>query len=212
MSYRDPGNLDTDDENSFYSTESIAMPRDQDQMDLGSDDQQAPLEQQSGSSNPQEQLGHTQQQSELNTLANLPPELFKAISEKIAQEILSQFQNPSHPPPPVQPILPSVNLQQASKWPTWDGNYSSFSAHIFSLRVKIEEDRLLLGSNRLICFNIFNSIPTERQARISHWYQSVGPDGSHNWQAFLAFITEQYDDKQARQTSRSQLQRMRMGP
>ncbi|KAI1001981.1 hypothetical protein K3495_g6220 [Podosphaera aphanis] len=188
MSCRVPGNLDTDDKGSLYSTESIAMSRDQDQMDL---------EQQSGSSNPQEQLGHTQQQSELNTLANLPPELFKAISEKFAKEILSQFQNPSHPPPPpIQPIPPSVNLQkQASKWPTWDGNYSSYSAHIFSLRVKIEEDSLLLGSNRLICFNIFNSIPIERQPRISHWYQTGGPNGSHDRQAFLAFITEQYEDK-----------------
>ena len=43
------------------------------------------------------------------------------------------------------------------------------------------------------------------------WYRSGGPDKTHNWELFLHHIVDQLENKKARQTARSQLQRMRMG-
>lgn len=37
------------------------------------------------------------------------------------------------------------------------------------------------------------------------WYRNGGSDGSCNWELFLAHITDQLENKQARQTARSQL-------
>lgn len=228
MPYRAPDTLidSSEDELSFQSPASINI---SDRMSLFEYSQEGrsnmTQEQQSGSQIPQEQPSPEFQQSDSNIAYNIPPEVYQTICEKVTQQILSQLRNspaqsvnppPNHQSPqiqiPTQTQLPPPVLQrEASKWPVWDGNSTTFEAHVYSLRVKIEEDRQLLGSDRSICFNIFNSVPTEKRLRIQQWFQKGGPDGSHNWQAFLTHFNDQFENKQARQTSRSQLQRMRMG-
>ncbi|SZF04708.1 unnamed protein product [Blumeria hordei] len=67
---------------------------------------------------------------------------------------------PTHPTQLSQSIQPSqpsflTSTKQPSQWPALDGSTTSLNAHLFLLRIKIEEDRAVLGSERAICFDIF---------------------------------------------------------
>ncbi|KAI0994023.1 hypothetical protein K3495_g14160 [Podosphaera aphanis] len=121
---------------------------------------------------------------------------------------------PPIPPTSEQQLIPATPLacqKKPNKWPIWDGSIVSFESHILNLRIKIEEDREFLGSNRSICLGIFNSLPVDKQPRVMHWYRTGGPEKTHKWESFLEHIVDQLENKQARQTARNQLQRMRMG-
>ncbi|KAI0991360.1 hypothetical protein K3495_g16827, partial [Podosphaera aphanis] len=94
----------------------------------------------------------------------------------------------------------------------WDGSTTSFNAHLFLLRIKIEEDRAVLGSDRAVCFDIFRSVPLDKQPRIQNWLETGGIDGKYDWNNFLDHLKEKFENKLARQTAADQLGRMRMGP
>lgn len=120
-----------------------------------------------------------------------------------------------------QPLLNAQNFPHAtstqpqykkpSKWPSWDGSITTLSSHIYQLIVKVEEDKRQLGSDRAICLGILNSIPVDKQSRVSHWFETGGPSGMHNWKDFVEHIKLEFEDKQARQTAGDLLYRMRMG-
>ena len=189
------------------------MPDHEDQIRNNSN--QSTQEQRNGPSMPGAQQNQGQSQNEPLNISNIPPELYQAICNHVTQTLFSQLHiNPPNLASQSQSNIPTV-LQphrKANRWPEWDGNVMSFEAHVYSLRIKIEEDKQLLGSDRSICLGIFNSIPTEKQPRILQWYRTGGPTKNHNWEQFLDHIVDQFEDKQARQNARSQLQRMRMGP
>lgn len=106
---------------------------------------------------------------------------------------------------------PPYPQKKISKWPEWDGNAESFSTHLFLLRAKIEEDNQFLGSARAICLEIFGSVPASKQPRIAHWIKTGGSGGVHDWDEFLKYLAEQFEDKQAKQAAGDLLGRMRMG-
>jgi hypothetical protein len=116
----------------------------------------------------------------------------------------------STPAPPTPPATTTIQ-RKAAKWPVWDGKTDSFKTHACLLRVKIEEDRSILGTDRAICMGIFNSIPADKRPRISHWFETGGPTGGYNWEEFLVVLRDKFEDRQAKQTAGDQLSRMRMG-
>ncbi|KAI1000302.1 hypothetical protein K3495_g7893 [Podosphaera aphanis] len=91
-------------------------------------------------------------------------------------------------------------------------NLSQTQYEMLYSRLKIEEDRSLLGLDRAICLGIFNSIPKEKQNRVPHWFETGGPLKNHSWVDFLNHIEQEFEDKQARQAAGNLLYRMRMGP
>ena len=101
--------------------------------------------------------------------------------------------------------------RKATKWPEWDGKAESFPTHAFLLRVKIEEDKPMLGSDRNICLEMFNSLPKEKQPRVDFWFREGGPERNYNWEKFLKHFEDQFEDKQAAQVAGDKLSRMRMG-
>ncbi|KAI0996563.1 hypothetical protein K3495_g11619 [Podosphaera aphanis] len=199
----------------------------------GNEDFPMTHEQQNGpsvASEQQSQQPHTPQAGEIN-LNSIPPALYQSIRDQITRDILAQFQvrqpnNQNFPQntysaPPATETFTSATSQasfnyqhsqkKASSWPVWDGSVSSFNAHARQLQIKIEEDKYMLGSDRAICLGIFRSIPSERQPRVLHWFETGGPKGDYSWREFLNHVKEQYEDKQARQTASNLLHRMRMG-
>ena len=157
MSYRFPDSIvdSSDDEITFHSPENSTMSGQNNQQVPSNEGDRATRERHDGSSIPQEQPNLAPSQSGPFDLSNIPPEVYQAIFERATQQILNSAQNFTAsvaPPPPI--------LRKTSKWPAWDGSNISFEAHVFNLKVKIEEDKLMLGSDRSICLNIFNSIPT----------------------------------------------------
>ena len=105
----------------------------------------------------------------------------------------------------------SPNPKKESPWPNWDGRTGSFLNFRSQLRVKIEEDRHLLGSDRAVCYGMLQTLPDNKKARAHGWFDRGGPDGSYRWEAFLGEFTALFEDKQARQTAGEQLTRMRQG-
>lgn len=105
----------------------------------------------------------------------------------------------------------AIIQRKATKWPVWDGKIDSFKTHACLLRVKIEEDRTILGTNRAICMEMFNSIPADKRPRVSHWFETGGSMGDYDWEEFLVALKDKFEDKQAKQTAGDQLSRMRMG-
>ncbi|KAI0994750.1 hypothetical protein K3495_g13429 [Podosphaera aphanis] len=165
---------------------------------------------------PQEQPSQPPQPTGVN-LSGITAAQYQAIRNIIIAEISNQN---ALPPPPVPHTVPSPipntiphipQSKHPSKWPVWDGSVLSFDSHVFLLRIKIEEDRNILGSNRAICFDIFRSIPTDKQPRILHWLETGGPDRNFDWEQFLKHLKDQFENKQARQTAADLLGRMRMG-
>ena len=127
-----------------------------------------------------------------------------------------QLSQPAHPTQQSQSIQPSqppflTSTKQPSQWPVWDGSTTSLNAHLFLLRIKIEEDRAVLGSDRAICFDIFRSVPSDKQPRILNWLETGGFDSNYNWNHFLDHLKETFENKLARQTAADQLGRMQMG-
>jgi zinc knuckle protein len=116
----------------------------------------------------------------------------------------------STPAPPTPPATTTIQ-RKATKWPVWDGKTDSFKTHACLLRVKIEEDRSILGTDRAICMGMFNSIPADKRPRISHWFETGGPTGGYDWEEFLGVLKDKFEDRQAKQTAGDQLSRMRMG-
>ena len=112
---------------------------------------------------------------------------------------------------PQTPSVTTAVQQKATKWPVWDGKTNSFKTHACLLRVKIEEDRNILGTDRAICMGMFNSIPADKRPRISHWFETGGPTGGYDWEEFLGVLKDKFEDRQAKQTAGDQLSRMRMG-
>ena len=101
--------------------------------------------------------------------------------------------------------------KKESPWPKWDGSTGTFLNFRSQLRVKIEEDRHLLGTDRAICYGMLQALPDEKKARAHGWFDRGGLDGTHRWEAFLEEFTALFEDKQARQNAGEQLTRMRQG-
>ena len=72
------------------------------------------------------------------------------------------------------------NKKKANNWPSWDGTPLTFRSYLVRLRAKIEEDRHLLGSDRAVCLGILDSVPDDKQNRVSHWFETGGVLGDYN--------------------------------
>ena len=220
----------TDKEDSFYSQESYTMSGQDNQF--MSNDQDHPMiqEQPSRPAMSQEQQNQLPQHNEAINLSAISPALYQALREQLTSEIRSQLSQPLQPAsesnlrPSSTPLssyvaqAPQSNLQfpsqvptSISQWSLWDGLVSSFDSHILQVQIKIEEEKAFLGSNRSICLGIFRSIPTAKQPRIIHWFETGGADRSHDWEKFIVHVKSQFQNKQARQTAGNLLKRMRMG-
>ncbi|KAI0996870.1 hypothetical protein K3495_g11311 [Podosphaera aphanis] len=161
-------------------------------------------EQMTGVQLSQDQANRETHQVGSSNSINIPPAIYQAICNQVTQQIMSQLQNitqipatqtaPPIPPTSEQQPIPATPLacqKKSNKWPIWDGSIVSFESHILNLRIKIEEDREFLGSNRSICLGIFNSLPVDKQPRVMHWYRTGGPKKTHKWESFLEHIVDQ---------------------
>lgn len=216
----------TDGEQSFYSQGSYTMSAKARQSGPNDEDHDMIQEQRSTSETLQEQQNRPLQNPGASYLSAIPPDIYAALREQLTREILSQLPNPILETQPQyaqssNPLAYTPNSKDTSQqipppstvnqWPVWDGLQTTFDSYLFQIRVKIEEERNFLGSNRSICLNIFRSIPPIKQPRILHWFEIGGPNGNYQWDLFLNHIKEQFENRQARQTAGNLLQRMRMG-
>lgn len=211
MSYQFPYNsnessnesvIESSDENTFYSQDLESQ--------MMSDN--AFQEQQAGPSVPPEQLENEANPYNGENFSNIPPALYEALYKKILQDVVNQSLNAqqvNHGQFPQNhynqnfqhPQSSAHSVEGASRWATWNGSITSIDSHIFQLKVKIEEHRTALGTDRNVCLNIFETIPSDKHPRIINWFQTGGPDGKYSWENFLAHIKDQFGDKQARQDS-----------
>jgi hypothetical protein len=76
---------------------------------------------------------------------------------------------------------------------------------------KIESERPRLGRNVDICNGILGTLPLEKQQRVANWYMTGGPDNRHDVDQFLGHVESQFEDKEAQQSARLLLTRIRMG-
>ena len=120
--------------------------------------------------------------------------------------------------PQPSPFIPHITTpaeviikKKESPWPSWDGSTSTFPNYRSQLRVKIEEDRHLLGSDRAVCYGMLQTLPDNKKARAHGWFDRGGPDGAYNWEGFLRELSTLFEDKQAKQAAGEQLTRMRQG-
>ncbi|RKF61623.1 hypothetical protein GcC1_154010, partial [Golovinomyces cichoracearum] len=82
-----------------------------------------------------------QSSSEILSSAKLPEQpLFKKVQDAKMNE--KNIGNTN------EELLTLLSKKKEAKWPEWDGKSESLRPYLFELRVKIEEDRHLLGSNR----------------------------------------------------------------
>ena len=108
------------------------------------------------------------------------------------------------------PLGPAPKKKE-SPWPKWNGKTGTFLNFRSQLRVKIEEDRHLLGSDRAVCYGMLQALPDDKKARAHGWFDRGGPGGNYHWEDFLGEFSALFEDKQARQAAGEQLTRMRQG-
>lgn len=101
--------------------------------------------------------------------------------------------------------------KKVSKWPTWNGEPSTFPFFLHLCRAKIEVDRAQLGPGKAICLDLVAALPEEKRPRVSFWFERGGDDGLFRVDGFLDHIKELFEDKQARQAAGRQLARITMG-
>ncbi|KAI0999758.1 hypothetical protein K3495_g8440, partial [Podosphaera aphanis] len=119
--------------------------------------------------------------------------------------------NEENPAMTSEQLLAALSKKKEAKWPEWDGKSESLRPFLFELRVKIEEDRHLLGSNRAVCLGMLGTLPKERKSRVDSWFESGGSTGSYDWKEFLDHFKEIFEDKQSLLTAGKELSRMKQG-
>ena len=136
-----------------------------------------------------------------------------AIQAAVQAAVQAALQQQAAVVPAAAPIGAGNQLpkKKESPWPKWDGTAGTFMNYHSQLRVKIEEDRHLLGSDRAICYGMLQSLPATQQARAHGWFNKGGPEGDYNWEVFLTEFATLFEDKQAKQNAGEQLTRMRQG-
>ncbi|KAI1006398.1 hypothetical protein K3495_g1823 [Podosphaera aphanis] len=158
----------------------------------------------------QNQALSNQQSSTQPSLMQQPSIQQSSMQEPAMQQFSTQQHQIKHPTYHQAPVF-LANFSTQSQWPMWDGMITSINSHVFQMKVKIEEQRGMLGSDRNVCLSIFNSIPSEKHPRILNWFETGGPDLKYNWVDFLEHLKAQFGDKQARQVAGNLFNRMRMG-
>lgn len=108
-----------------------------------------------------------------------------------------------------QQILSALTKRKEAKWPEWDGKGESLRSFLFELRVKIEEDRPLLGSNRAVCLGMLGTLPRDKKCQVEHWFETGGLEGKYNWPEFLDHFKELFEDKQSLLIAGKELSTMR---
>lgn len=108
-------------------------------------------------------------------------------------------------------LLTLLSKKKEAKWPEWDGKSESLRPYLFELRVKIEEDRHLLGSNRAVCLGMLGTLPKNKKSMVDNWFESGGSDGGYDWLQFLAHFKELFEDKRSLLTAGKELSRMKQG-
>ena len=108
-------------------------------------------------------------------------------------------------------LLLSLAKKRETKWPQWDGKTENFRSYIFELRVKIEEDRPLLGSNRAVCLGMIQTLPPSKKPRVDDWFERGGSNGGYEWVEFLNHFIDQFEDKQSIFVAGKELSRMKQG-
>lgn len=152
---------------SYFTPESPTMSAHDRSLRSNSQDQEMIYAQQSSSATLHEQQNQLPQNSEAYSFSNIPPSFYQALRDHIANEILnqlsSQIPQPIQNPPPnivhgqfPNPINPAPLQAATNQWAVWDGSVASFSSFLLQVKIKIEEERVFLGSNRSICLNIFS--------------------------------------------------------
>jgi len=110
-----------------------------------------------------------------------------------------------------QQILSVLTKKKEAKWPEWDGRAESLRSYLFELKVKKEEDRPLLGTNRSICLKMLSTLPKDKKCQVDSWFENGGDDGKYDWVKFLDHFKELFEDKQALLTAGKELIRLKQG-
>lgn len=126
------------------------------------------------------------------------------------QTLLAALRGFAATQPAAQPAAQPKRKEIA--WPKWDGIATSFPFFKRQLEIKIQVDGELMDNNaQAICLAMLQTLPTERQLRVSHWFETGGSLRDWNWRLFLDHFAEQFEDKQAAQCAVEELTRMRQG-
>ena len=75
-------------------------------------------------------------------------------------------QGDSNPAEMAQQILSALTKKRETKWPEWDGMAQNLRSFLFELRVKIEEDRNLLGTDRAVCSGMLGTLSYEKKFQV----------------------------------------------
>ena len=136
------------------------------------------------------------------TTMNLTPEMVEKLHALLGTQPLAKTSTRRDKP---------TGKKQASEWPKWDGKRESYKGYTHSLRVKIDVDWDMLGSNKAICLDMINTLPVEKRPRVMHWFQRGGPNDDYDHELFLNHFDENFEDKQAIRAAGEDLTRMRQG-
>ena len=119
--------------------------------------------------------------------------------EFLSEEIVMSNSNPTQDPDQARSLfeqfLSSMPRRNETKWPEWNGRNYSFRSFLFKLKVKIEEDRPILGSDRAVCLDMLGTLPKDKRSRVDGWFQHGGTNGAYQYLEFLDHFKAIFEDK-----------------
>ena len=133
------------------------------------------------------------------------------VTQQQLQAMIAEALDGRRTPPTDENRVIAEGGQKLQKWPEWNGETTSFPLYMARLEAKIEADTPKMGNGKTVCNGVLGTLPEDKQQRVSHWFISGGSDGQYNVDEFLEHIKDKFEDKEAKQTARDELNRMRMG-
>lgn len=135
-------------------------------------------------------------------------ELLRIREERMSQS--SRFQpanniSSSSAPSRQAPVRLETNL------PKWNGKLEDFEFYMRRLELRVERELSPFADPCRICLDMIDTLPETKQARAAEWFNESERKGDFNWRELATFFRKQFEDKQARQTAASILNRMEQG-
>jgi hypothetical protein len=152
-------------------------------------------------------------------------EAYRTQIQAIQELLVQRRQTPSPPNPPPELLTPNITSRQPSPPPigTWkkkatlpdpprfDGTRKNFRTWQLEIRSKLRVDGPVLGLRADQFAYIYARLDQAAQAMAAAYYEKGGPDGAHDPDQFLAYLTACYGDPNAEQRALSRLETMRQG-
>jgi hypothetical protein len=111
---------------------------------------------------------------------------------------------------PSPTVLPSTSGSRRIPWPKWSGEIEDYAFYHQRLACRIEEATSEL-SNKMICYQMVETLPEKKQKLVADWFGSGGENGDWAWTEFLEHFITQFENKQAKEEAAEDLSRIRQG-